>query len=170
MVTASDATIRKWTKWITARESVVKVRYISTNQETHAFVSINPAIGQSTTGLCRRTKKCRDGHGGLGKMYAMGSRVYKPNPILVQCICRYSCFQVLCQHYMMWACLVFLPRYAPCKPVSDCMVCQPLNVWRNASGSTTSEFLVSPVRVSAFQTFRSLSTAPVTYPTLHTTT
>jgi hypothetical protein len=53
MVTATNATIRKWTKWITARESVVKVRYISTNQETHAFVSINPAIGQSTTGLCQ---------------------------------------------------------------------------------------------------------------------
>jgi hypothetical protein len=75
MVTTTNATIRKWTKWITARESVVKVCYISTNQKLmHSLASIRQLGNQ----LCVRAKnkKCRDGHGDLGKMYAMGSCVY----------------------------------------------------------------------------------------------
>ena len=75
MVTTTNATIRKWTKWITARESVVKVRYISTDQKLmHSLASIRQLGNQLR--VRAKNKKCRDGHGDLGKMYAMGSRVY----------------------------------------------------------------------------------------------
>jgi hypothetical protein len=60
MVTATNTTTRKWTKWITARESVVKVPYIRTTDEKllHSLTSIRQLGNQLR--VCAKNKKCRD--------------------------------------------------------------------------------------------------------------
>jgi hypothetical protein len=91
--TATNTPTRKWTKWITAREPVVKVPYLRTTDEKllHSLTSIRQLGNQLR--VCAKNKKCRTGHGNLSKMYALGSRVYTTDGVtnLIQ----YSCNAVV---------------------------------------------------------------------------
>ena len=76
-VTTGDG--NKWTKWVTQRESVVKVRYLNGCMEyTTPLVSIRN-VGEGLRIGVKNKGSCRAGYGDLGKMYPLGSRVTTEN-------------------------------------------------------------------------------------------
>ena len=77
--TADTASIKttteKLTKWVTQRESVVKVRYLKGGSEyTRPLLSIRDLGEQLHVGV-KNVGSCRAGYGDFGKMYPLGSRV-----------------------------------------------------------------------------------------------